>query len=33
MLFFVPTMQMQMQMPVTVRAARVVHSHCEQEHG
>ena len=29
MLFFVPTMPM----PVTVRAAHVVHSHCEQEHG
>ena len=31
MLFFVPTMQM--PMPVTVRATRVVHSHCEQGHG
>ena len=31
MLFFMPTMQM--PMPVVVRAARVVHSHCEQEHG
>ena len=31
MLFLLPTMQM--QMPVTVRAACVVHFHCEQEHG
>ncbi len=31
MLFFAPTMQM--PMPVVVRATRVVHSHCEQEHG
>ena len=29
MLFLLPTLPM----PVIVRAAHVVHSHCEQEHG